>query len=497
MSSKRFVALFTILACLGSLRPLSGQDEIAKQAIVNFKRDIDSSSVDEQVNAIFGMKDADCEKGASLLLDLFKEDDMVVKSCALEVLKKFRSPESVGYVINKGLKSRKAEVRQWSAVTLGYMTDPGPEATAAVAEALAKEKKPEAKAAMIRALGRFKHKEAADLILKSLNDKDMVVRMEVAYAMGKIQHDGALTPLITLLRDPVWQVRVQALESMAKFNNPDIIPVLIKRLPKENGRLREDILQKLGDMTGQDFGVDHQKWTAWWNDNEDALRKEFGKRKRRRYKKKLYADGYSYYNIATYSKSFVFIIDVSGSMLGEILPAKSYGFGLQQIPRIDLAKQELVKLINNLSEDTNFNIIYFAKDSTMWKKKLETASKRGKEEAVGFVEGIMPLERGLASFTNLYAALDMAFELVEEGVKKSGKRYSAAADTIFLLSDGVPYGPNWLTNRNAIVYSAKERNRHLKMRIHTISLAGDMETPRFLSRLSSPNGGEMKDVLKE
>jgi len=60
----------------------------------------------------------------------------------------------------------------------------------------------------------------------------------------------------------------------------------------------------------------------------------------------------------------------------------------------------------------------------------------------------------------------------------------------------VPYGPNWLTDREAIVHACKEQNRHLKIRIHTISLAGDMETPRFLSRISSPNGGEMKDVLK-
>ena len=77
------------------------------------------------------------------------------------------------------------------------------------------------------------------------------------------------------------------------------------------------------------------------------------------------------------------------------------------------------------------------------------------------------------------------------------KRYSSAADTIFLLSDGVPFGPNFLTNRDAIVDTLRERNRHLKMRIHTISPGrrhgnAAVPVPDLLA-----NGGQMKDVLKE
>jgi len=248
-------------------------------------------------------------------------------------------------------------------------------------------------------------------------------------------------------------------------------------------------------MTKQDFGPDYTEWQKWWSDNgDDFLKGKAGKKSRRfNQETKKYAN-YSYYNITTYSKCFVFVLDCSGSMMGEILPAKSYGYGLSRIARIKLAKQELIKLIENLTEDTAFNIVHFANYPVKWKDGLEMASKRGKKEAVEFVERITCMERGENVLTNLYDAMNTVFDMATPALTK--KRYSSAADTIFLLSDGVPYGPNWLTDREAIVHACKEQNRHLKIRIHTISLAGDMETPRFLSRISSPNGGEMKDVLK-
>jgi len=472
-------------------------EEVADKLIAGFKRGIDSSDADEQVAVILALKDADCSQAADYLLKVLDEDDIVLKIAVYETLKSYKNPETLETIIKKGLMSRKAEVRRWSAVSLGYMPDPAPEAAAMLLKTLKKERHPGAKAAEIRALGRLKAKEAGELILKEIGDKDAVVRMECAYALSRIQPDGTLEAIAGLLTDPVWQVRVQAVERLDRFNDPRIIPFLIKRLPRENGRLREDILSKLCAITGQDFGLDYERWDGWWSDNEDSFIKEFGGKKTRRYKKPKYAEGYSYYNITTYSKNFIFVLDVSGSMTETILPAKSYGYGLKQIPRINLAKQQLIKLIETLGEDTAFNIVYFAGFVTEWKDSLQSGTKRNKDDAVDFVNNIQCIERGkiMAVTTNLYTAMDSVLKMAEDGFAK--KSHSAAADTVFLLSDGVPTGPDWLTDREAIAFVLRERNRYLKMRIHTISLAGDMETPRFLLKLSEPNGGELKNVLRE
>jgi len=97
--------------------------------------------------------------------------------------------------------------------------------------------------------------------------------------------------------------------------------------------------------------------------------------------------------------------------MGEILPAKSYGYGLSRIARIKLAKQELIKLIENLTEDTAFNIVHFANYPVKWKDGLEMASKRGKKEAVEFVERITCMERGENVLTNLYDAMNTVFDM--------------------------------------------------------------------------------------
>ena len=193
------------------------------------------------------------------------------------------------------------------------------------------------------------------------------------------------------------------------------MPSIIRRFPKENGRLREDLVGILKDMTKQDFGPDHQQWNAWWAENgEDFLAGKTGKKRGRRFEQqsKGYA-GYSYYNITTYSKAFIFVLDCSGSMLGKILPAKSYGYGLSQIERISLAKQELIKLIESLSEDTAFNIIHFGNWPTKWQDGLEMASKRGKAEAIKFVNSIECIERGKNVQTNLYDAMDVVLKMAE------------------------------------------------------------------------------------
>ncbi len=494
----RIWSLVAVSLCWYAFCPAPPQvdEEVANKAIAAFKQGIDASNINERVAAVKALRDADCRKATVLLVDILNDEDPVIPACALEMLKGFHAPESIGYLVTKGLESRKSRQRMWCAIALGYHRDAGPSAVEALLALLKKEKKPEVKAGIIRALGRLRVEEAGPQILKAVKDKSLDVRIEAAYALARIKPEGALTALIGLLYDPVWQVRLEATHGLFKFRDPETVPVFIKRLPEEKGRLKEDILSGLSDMTARNFELDYEAWEKWWSENRETFLANFDPDRKKKVKKKReYAKGVSYYNIRTYSKRFYFVLDISGSMLGEFLPAKSYDYGLTQIPRIDLAKQELLKMIESMSEDTAFNIIYFASHATPWKNKLESAKKRNKNDAVKFVENIDVQPRGMNTLTNLYDALDIVLAKAEELLHKKTKE--EIGDTLFLLSDGVPFGENWLTDRDAIVWTIRERNRHLKIRIHTISLAGDMETPRFLTALSKPSGGEMKNVLTD
>jgi len=277
---------------------------------------------------------------------------------------------------------------------------------------------------------------------------------------------------------------------------------LIRRLPRENGRLREDIISVLVKLTSENFGLNYKQWQAWWDANGEEFIKNDGKQKRRRYKKPVYARGY--FSISTYSKNFIFIIDLSKSMEWGIVPAKSYGYGFKEVPRLKLAKEEMVKLLKELDRDTAFNIVHFMGNPEAWKDSLIMATKSNIKEALDYVDQMNTWESNwvdakkgyLQTATNIYGALDMVFKWAEDGFNRQ-RRSSPAIDTIFLLTDGVPAGPDWITDRDAIPFVIKERNRYLKIRIHTISLTDDLRSPVFLEKLSKPSGGEIKDVLKE
>jgi len=496
------MALTTALSLICTAFTPVKDDEIARRYIEEFKRGIDSGSIDERVKVTKGLEEADGKKAAMLLLGLLDENEFIMQVVATEVLKKFRSPEAIETILKKGFQGRKPLVRKWSAIALGYMEEPGPDVKDALLRALKKERDLDMRIALIRALGRQGVGAAGPIIMKFINDKDPRLRMEAAYAISRIKPEGTLSALAGILDDPVWQVRVQAMERLKRFRDPRMVPLLLKRLPRENGRLREDILGKIVEMTREDFGLDYNRWESWWAEKGEAFINNFGKKgPRSQYKKPTYAKGY--FDISSYSKNYTMIIDLSKSMEWGIVPAESYGYGFDEVPRIDLAKKELVRLIKEMEEDTAFNIVHFKGIAESWKNNPTSATKQNKIEALEFVDKINVhqgdyVEVRIAHLmwaTNLYSAIDMVFKWAESSFKK--RSYTSAVDTIFLLTDGVPAGLDWITDRDAIEQVVRERNRYLKIRIHAISLTSDMKAPEFLRKLSAPTGGVMKDVLKE
>lgn len=93
------------------------------------------------------------------------------------------------------------------------------------------------------------------------------------------------------------------------------------------------------------------------------------------------------------NRNLVFVLDVSGSMVGE---------------SIEQAKQALALAINDLKPDDFFNLVAFSSNATRMWSQSQKASQNAKNEALTFIYG---LEAN--GGTEIKKALDMAFSIPE------------------------------------------------------------------------------------
>ncbi|MDH4182848.1 MAG: HEAT repeat domain-containing protein [Nitrospinota bacterium] len=99
------------------------------------------------------------------------------------------------------------------------------------------ENNPSAKQGMMWALMEAKHDNAIYAIIESLEDNDPLVRAEAAKLMNYAGDKRAIRPLVGLISDKSEHVREEAFLALAK-------------------------------ITGEDYGMDKEKWFKWWKENK-------------------------------------------------------------------------------------------------------------------------------------------------------------------------------------------------------------------------------------
>jgi len=316
------------------------------------------------------------------------------------------------------------------------------------------------------------------------------VRVELALALWNYTRDEALTETFKLLRDKVWAVRLAAVRAMHNVRDKRIIPTLIDQLGREGGRLREDIRDLLVKVTGQDFNIDSERWTWWWN-NYGGDKFQFGAAPSKSQQHKMrYA--IQYHDVETCSKKFIFLLDTSSSM-NEIIKVaktggKTYGKGDLTKRKIYAAQAELVRLLRTFDKNIFFNIITFNEEIGLWRKSVAAAKKDTRKSAEKFVWAIDPPKK---ASTNIYDSLIAAFDMVDAGFAK--RKYESVVDTMFFLSDGNPTaGP--VTDVDMILRTVKERNRIHGIKIHTFNLGGPRTESYFLRKLAESTGGTYQEI---
>ncbi len=179
------------------------------------------------------------------------------------------------------------------------------------------------------------------------------------------------------------------------------------------------------------------------------------------------SDEFSILGLATNAKSFVIVIDMSGSMM-------AYS---------ELMTKSVLEILEPLDETNRLAIVGYQGDPSpiLWNypgpDELMQGTPENLRQAREFARG---LTRRFSGSTPTYAAIKAAMQF--------------KADAIILMSDGQPDN-----NPNFIIQDITNENRFTKMEIHTVAI-GDYTANRslvmFLQTLAQLNFGDFVGVSR-
>ena len=309
---------------------------------------------------------------------------------------------------------------------------------------------------------------------------------------------------IKLLSADAWQVRLASLSLLKIVGAELAIPAIIDRLPVEKGRLVGGVISALEHLTGQHFSDNVFLWRKWWRENSDGWTARGGKGVERAPDGHGGANGArqgdaagikdtGFFGIKTRSKHIIYVLDISGSMMGGISAKPPDPNGVQPPPvpvgkrKIDTAIHELVSSITSLPEDGTFNVVFYHSDVMVYKKKMVKATKKNKRKLKEWSEDV-----DAEGMTNIFDALEKAFGFVGRGSFDKG--YKAAADTIFFLSDGV-CNRGRVQKSDEMLREVRQLNGLNQVQIHCVALGRGADAG-FMKALADQSGGQFVHIVK-
>jgi hypothetical protein len=323
-------------------------------------------------------------------------------------------------------------------------------------------------------LARLKGEKADAIYLQALAEEtDPLAVAELIRLKVKWGGPGGLEILAARIDDPAWPVRAAVVRELSRIARKEAIDLLVARLAKEDGRLKDDIAEALRALTGQNFVAEPEPWRIWWEKSRAGWAPPAERMKSDTPGEGQEAGVVYFYGIRTSSKRVVFCLDISGSMEWSL-----EGRDAQGPPRLDKAKEELIRAINGLPEDARFAIVVYSTAVQTWKKALEPASQKNKASARKFVEDLKP-----EGATNIFDALVTAMEIAAPPAK--GRE--PGADTILFMTDGQPTHGK-VIDPHQILDEVTRRNRVLGVTLHTVGVSKD-QNAAFLLNLAKRNGG--------
>jgi HEAT repeat protein len=354
-------------------------------------------------------------------------------------------------------------------------------AVAAVAERAQQKTSVETRLPYVDALGGLPPGRAVGT-LTQLAEKESEPEIRAA-AVGALrrQADGkaraaALPVVVGRLKDPSWQVKVAAATALRSLKERSAVPALIEMLANDAGRLKEDALAALREISGQDLGANAVVWREWWEREQrqgpaaGAAAPPSAPRPR---------PSTSFYGIETLSERILFVVDKSYSMNEPAGDPRFTGSAAGAKTKMEVARHELLQAISPLTEKASFNIVFYHHEVAPWRKAMSRATAETKAAARAFIDAT-PADGN----TNIFDALEKAFALAGRG--SFDKPYDVTVDTIFLMTDGKP-NRGRIVEPETILDEVRRLNSLRRIKIHCIGI-GDHDK-KFMETLARENGG--------
>lgn len=481
-----------------------GEEE--KNALVEFERFMASKDIATRLNQIEFMGKFDSVATATAIIEKGLRDSVEqVRMRASRVLGGFHDPSAIDAVI-AGLKDKAPSVREGCARALTKLQNP--KGLDAIGTLLPAEKDPGVTVAMLQAISGAKRSIAADAVAKHLANKDGALVQAAIDALGNSQDAKCAEYLNPLLRSKDWGVQTATIQAVGKLRAKSSIPFLIEIVASTKGRIATEARDTLVLVTGWEFGLEAKRWQDWWAnlDPKWEVPKEIKK-------VDTVAEGYGqkttkYHQITTTSKRIFFVIDVSASMNADIRFRDSDG-KFQTGRKIDLAKEELIKTLKTLDENTDFGILAFEALLDPFKPSLVRANKGSIDEAIAWVRSlrlngtdgnpILTEEGYQRGETNTFAALKWIYGksgkegtngpvTTTGGTGMATPKLKPIADTVFLLSDGEP-SCGEMTVTDDIIEKLTLYNQASRVIINTISFETIGIGRKFLADIAKITGG--------
>lgn len=195
------------------------------------------------------------------LLVALRDPDFNVRSAAVMLCGHLGERSVAGNVILLSKDNNRA-VRSSVAECLGLLATS--EAVAALVE-LSRDSDSGVRAAAVRSLGMARDNGAVDALLHALRDQTAEVRAYAVEALGTLRDSRSIPSLYAMVKDSNETVRGKACAALKGLTE---LPLLVTALNDESPAVRFNAAYVLWLMTGQDFGVDKEKWEIWISKSE-------------------------------------------------------------------------------------------------------------------------------------------------------------------------------------------------------------------------------------
>lgn len=479
------LALCALLATPGDARAGGGKKKDEKSAVESeFEARYKSEDAKERADAVSALKDAPDDAKVRAVSDVVvpREERADVIARAVEVLSRVKDEAAVKQVVD-----------------------------------LAARGKTERRLVYLEALAKVSGGDAHATLLAALEDKEPRIRGMAAYALGEHRAMDAMPSLLKLLDDPYWQVQAAAIEALPRLSDKaqleaQAVPALVDFLEGASGRLAVDAADTLARITGKRLGRDAAAWRRHLagepmpEGGGDGEGGEEGVKEGGAYGNA--AERPHFYGMEVLSNRVVLLMDISLSMNDPIEIDKdrlrretsrrkaitgqknddgepededhAYDIPWWRIKtRLDLAREQTILLVSQMSAEQEFDIIFFSTKVEPWMGRMVPANSANKQKAIAALQAIKPDDK-----TNTWGALAAAFDLMSN----EKKSYEKGPDELYLVTDGAPSVGD-IVDPDQILEAVLQLHKSMPIRINCIGVGVNL---RFMRKMCRATGGQAK-----